>query len=392
VNVPTPGKNGCSPAFSKLGDLLADLAAKNPASAGTVWIGKHYHQAPGSGKAIIFDGLILSKLAQHALTVQAGWNGPGEGTLDPNTPTVMDETALVILNWNGPVTLRNFRVHDVATGDCSGAISVGTTGHIKLDRIQASGNTMNGATLDNTASISSPPASVTVINSRFSENYIGLMIGTKGAVNLANIWAQDNMQRGVSVDNTYGSGDVLLKGPNTFLGNGSHGLEIDSNGQVTAQQLVAYANGLTTSASGVHISAKKEVNLSDSGQFKGNGGHGLEVYSNGYVTAQNLTATTNGGSGLWLTSTVRSETDVHAVALQAVNADGNTQSGIALHADGKLSLISSSIYDNTGSGLYVRGATNPNGPAGGLKLQGFLSYLNGTDEDILTAAPVTRTI
>jgi hypothetical protein len=138
--------------------------------------------------------------------------------------------------------------------------------------------------------------------------------------------------------------------------------------------------------------AQKAVTFGGSGKFKGNGGNGLEVSSHGQITAQNLTAVTNGGNGLWLTTAVLVAADAEAVTLNAVNADGNSHSGIVLYVNGKVLLSCSSVYDNANNGLYVRGATNTSGPVAGLALQGFLAYLNGTNEDILTAAPVVRTV
>ena len=390
VSVPTPGNNGCSRAFSTLSDLLAELAAKNTATAGTIWIGKHCKSATAEDGNLLFDGQTLTKMAEYDLTILGGWNGLGKGTLDPNSPFTLDGVCLHILHWKGNVSLRNIRVQNVTTGGGAGAVCVGTEGNIQLDRVLAHKNNLNGVTLDNTASASSSPASVTVGNCQFSENYVGLMVGTKGAVTLTNVLAQENAQRGAFVDNTYGAGDVLLKGTNTFLSNGSHGLEVDSNGQVSANHLVAYANGLTTSANGVYIMAEKAVTFGGSGKFKGNGGNGLEVSSHGQITAQNLTAVTNGGNGLWLTTTVLVAADAEAVTLNAVNADGNSHSGIVLYVNGKVLLSCSSVYDNANNGLYVRGATNTSGPVAGLGLQGFLAYLNGTNEDILSATPVAR--
>src|SRR5262245_20884519 len=39
VLLPESRKNGCTPAFDKMGDLLTALANRNPATAGVVWIG-----------------------------------------------------------------------------------------------------------------------------------------------------------------------------------------------------------------------------------------------------------------------------------------------------------------------------------------------------------------
>jgi hypothetical protein len=97
--------------------------------------------------------------------------------------------------------------------------------------------------------------------------------------------------------------------------------------------------------------------------------------------ASHLTATAN-FNGLSLASDT-------AVTLNGVKASFNTYDGIYIDADGKVSLSCSSTLYNSGNGLYVRNSSRA-GPAAALKLQSFRSYMNGTDEDIQTVAPVLR--
>jgi hypothetical protein len=77
------------------------------------------------------------------------------------------------------------------------------------------------------------------------------------------------------------------------------------------------------------------------------------------------------------------------VTLNGVKANLNTIAGIEVLTDGKVTLSCGTAYGHANFGLYVRNHA-VTGPAAVLKLQGFRSYLNGTDED-LGGTPVVRT-
>jgi hypothetical protein len=431
VTLPTPKKNGCTDAFVSLNDLWSALDAAEPAQAGTIWMGKNLINGFVNGNQT-FDGapLQLPIMANFPLKFNGGWNGLGKGTLSTTTPTTFDGTALTVQNWIGGVTLLNIRVKNPATTGCSvlAAVCVLTAGKIQLDRVQVVGSSLYGASLDNTSSVSSPSSPVTVTNSLFLDNdYRGLQIETNGAVMLKTVNASHNSDRGVyiynaadataspvtvingqffgdygyglliysngtvtltnmlaegsggvgtDVDNTYGSGNVLLKGTNTLLGNNGNGLEVNTNGSISAYQLVANDNN----GYGVYLSAVKAVTISGSGMFKGNDGTGLNIYTDGPITASHLTATAN-RYGLSLETNAPATTQ--AVTLSGVKANLNAYEGIKIYASGKKVTIScGSAYYNGGTGLYVLAAA--------LKLQGFRSYWNGTD-DIIQASTVVRT-
>jgi len=203
--------------------------------------------------------------------------------------------------------------------------------------VTASGNLLGyGVTVLNENDFSSSP--VTVVDGKFIRNKsVGLTIRSNGAVSLTDVLAQDNGGEGVSVHNQ--DGDVLLRRVNMFLENGSHGLEVESNGM---------------------------------------------------ITAYGLTAVANGGNGFWLRTTVPTDASGQAVTLQEVIADRNGQTGLEIYSDGQVGLTCSSTCQNANFGLHVRGATNANGPTGAVKLEGFISERNRTNEDILTNTPVMR--
>jgi hypothetical protein len=433
VTPPTPKKNGCTDAFVSLNDLWSALDAAEPTRAGTIWMGKNLINGYVNGNQT-FDGAQLPIMANFPLKFNGGWNGLGKSTLSTSAPTTFDATALTVQNWIGGVTLLNIRVKNPVSTLCnvSAAVCVVTAGKIQLDRVQVVGSSLYGAYLDNRGSVSSSP--VTVTNSMFLRNgNTGLEVQTKGAVAIKNVISSQNTNLGVDIDNTYSSttvapvtitnslfsgndsdglyissdgtvtltgaeaqdnlgtgaivynysaGNVLLKSMNTFLGNGSYGLYVSATGGVSAYQLVANENG----QDGVYIDAVKAVTITHGGQFKGNSSIGLVIFALGPITASNLTAVGN-SSGLSLATAALATTQ--AVTLNGVKANLNTNTGINVLTDGKVTLSCGTAYGNATRGLYVSNHA-ANGPAAVLKLHGFRSYLNGTDET-LNGTPVVRT-
>jgi hypothetical protein len=418
VTAPKSNQNGCSPLFPTMALLLSHLDTKDPAVAVTIWMGNAYNSAEAGDGNIVLDGTTFVRMLKYPLTIKGGWNGPGKSTIDLNTPSTLDApSTLAVVNWKGKVTLKNIQVFLRASstaGGCTGgataAVCVQTKGGIQLDRVSEENPTnltiYVGAILDNSASVSSPPGSVVVTNSSFLKNnglglYVltkgavslkgvtanenglhgaviantvdataspvivtngqfnqnssdGLAISSNGTVTLTNIYVEGNAGIGMGVDNTAGSGSVILKGTNSFLGNGGIGATIHSNGSVTAQHLVAYQNADT----GVRIDnstapTAKGVTITGSGDFTDNA-HGLGVYSRGNVS------------------------------LNRGNAYSNTTYGIYVRADGNVTLTCSGTYGNN-IGLYVH-SLGGLGPVPKLTLQGFLNYGNTTPEDILATS------
>jgi hypothetical protein len=436
---PTPNKNHCTDAYTSLNTLWSALDAAEPAQAGTIWMGKNLINGFVNGNQT-FDGAQLPNMANFPLKFNGGWNGLGKSTLSTTTPTTFDGTALTVQNWIGGVTLLNLRVKNSTATVCnvSAAVCVETAGKIKLDRVQvADAVGLDGVYLDNTSSVSS----VTVTNSLFLRNEGGgLIVSTNGAVMLKNVISVQNTSLGVDIANSWdataspvaitnslfignsanglkilsngtvtltgvetqnngatgmyvgnlsGSGNVLLQGINTFVGNGNNGLDVATKGSVMAKDLIAYDNGgFGVIIDGSFATTAKVVTISGSGMFKGNTYYGLSVHSRGPITASNLTAISNGAGGLYLRTFAPG--DVQAVTLTNVKANLNMYPGIEVYADGKVTLSCGTAYGNTDTGLVVRNSAIT-GPAAGLKLQGFRSYLNGTDEDISSTSPVVRT-
>lgn len=111
-------------------------------------------------------------MAKYPLGFKGGWMGLGTSLLDTNSPSIIEGASFSVINWQETVTLRNLVVKHATTAmtGCGAAVCVKTAGSIKLDQVWVNaGITLHGAELDNRASVSSRPGSVTVTNSQFRE-------------------------------------------------------------------------------------------------------------------------------------------------------------------------------------------------------------------------------
>ena len=423
VTVPTSNRNGCSPLFPTMALLLSHLDTKDPAVAVTIWMGKDYNSATAADGNIIIDGAALTRMSRYPLTIKGGWNGPGKSTINLNTPSILNGATIAVMNWNKKVTLKNISVvlnAGSTAGDCgdSGtnpAVCVQTKGGIQLDRVSEENPTNltvnSGAVLDSTDSLSSPPGSVVVTNSSFLKNNgFGLLIGTKGAVSLKSVTANQNDVFGAGIYNdefdTTASPVTVTNGQ--FNQNSSNGLAISSNGTITLTNIHAERN----TGSGTEVDNRPgsgDVILKGTNGFLDNSGSGLLIYSNGSVTAQHLVAYQNTNNGVFIdNSTAPSAKGVTItgsgdftdtsfglivlskgnVTINRANSHFNAFYGIYVWADGNVTLSCSGAYGNN-IGLYVRSA-NGLGSALKLTLKGFVNYGNITAEDIL-ATSIVRT-
>ena len=320
------------------------LVAKNPAATGTIWIGKNYNSVKAGDANLLFDGLTLTMMAEYDLTIQGGWDGLGKETIDPNIPSTLDGISLLIFSWKGNITLKDLRMQNAIGDSGKAALCVRTASSIQLERVLAN-NSLYGSSLDNTASLSSPPALVTVAASDFSRNdYAGLAIYTKGAVTLQNVIANRNLLGyGISILNTNDiAASPVTVSDGQFNENNATGLTVQSNGVVILNSVPAQANGRRGTAVDNRYGSG-DVLLQGTNTFLCNSLHGWKC-----IPKAGLPPKSDGHRG-WRGRSL--------VVDQRPGRCGHT-------------------------GLTVLAAV--------LKLQGFRSYMNGTNEDIQTVAPVLR--
>jgi len=301
---PTPGANGCTASYASLQTLLTYLDANEQAAAGVIWIEATYDSSVNDAVAgFTLNGVSFATMSNYALTIQGGWNGTnGSGSIDHDTPSEFNGDYLNIVNWNANITINDILINGVAaTG-----LQVDTTGNIEVSDVEVTNNNGTGATLDNT----SGNGDVEVRYSSFSQNAAdGLDIFSSGAVSLNNIAANGNgtgglFGYGVYVDNTFAASDqpVYVGGGNVFNSNLDTGLVVYTRGEVNMNNTTASDSA---TGSGVYINntfafLDPSVNLAGKNVFSNNAVNGLEIHSDGTVTVENVTAESNGNRGIYI--------------------------------------------------------------------------------------------
>ncbi|MFZ5821081.1 MAG: hypothetical protein ACOYYJ_14390 [Chloroflexota bacterium] len=304
LTAPTPGANGCTASYTSLQALLTYLDANEQAAAGVIWIESTYDSSVNDAVAgFTLNGVSFATMSNYALTIQGGWNGTsGSASVDHDAPSEFNGDYLNIVNWNANVTLNDILINGVAaTG-----LQVDTTGNIEVSNVEITNNNGAGASLDN----SSGNGDVEVRYSTFSQNaFDGLDVFSSGAVSLNNIAANGNGTGGVFgsgayIDNTSAASDqpVYVGGGNVFNSNLDTGLVVYTRGEVNMNNTTA-SDSVT--GSGAYINntfafLDSSVNLAGDNVFSNNSLNGLEVHSDGTVTIENVIAEGNGNRGLYI--------------------------------------------------------------------------------------------
>ncbi len=301
----------CTSSYTSLQDLLDYLALNQPTANGTIWIEDTYDSSINDAgiTAFTLDGATLATWASYALTIQGGWDGnSGSIVVDSLNPSLFNGASLSIINWGNTVTVNDIIV-DGAPGD---GLTVTTTGDIVLHNIQAKNNTNQGARLDNTNG--SGTISLTGKNIFKNNSNFGLRLSSCGIVTINNLSANNNGS-GASIVNGCSSNagleGIQMSGRNSFSGNDSFGLYVQSKGNISLQNISANDNGffgavLDTCIWGPNTQGCAGVGnivLGGENSFNDNAGGvlaGLNILSGGKAALYNVTASGNSGDGIYL--------------------------------------------------------------------------------------------
>ncbi|HUH97241.1 MAG TPA: hypothetical protein VLZ89_07790, partial [Anaerolineales bacterium] len=278
---------------------------ENPGGSGSVTVtgtAASFSQFNGNSS----DGLdIVSKGAITLTDVNADGNA-GAGAM-------LDNTA-----GSGTVTITGTAaVHSQFNGNTSGAdgLDVSSHGAINLTNVDAEGNGGLGAALNNSSGTGSVAVAGTSANPGLFDGNLsddGLDIQSAGAVTLTDVNADGNHGRGAYIDNSHAftpqGVSVNNSAANTFDGNFLNGLIVLSAGSITVSNLNASGNGtgfdgltyLYDSSGGVYLQndvGTGSVLVNGTNTFTNNYEDGLDVYSNGAITTNNMIGSGNGVKG-----------------------------------------------------------------------------------------------
>jgi hypothetical protein len=414
----TPGGAGCTAVFTSFQALLDHLATMNggagPSLAGVIWIEGTYNSSINDPLATEFEinGKNLTNMANYALTLNGGWSGNNNTSMNANTPSTF-EVPLSIINWKNAVTIRNVVIQNATGADA--ALKVDTTGNITLINVDVRNNATEngGAVLSNDTGV----GNVVVTNSNFIGNGqpdqgYGLQVLSAGTISLKNVSAIYNALTGAYLDNRNAVTPkaVTLTGYNFFSHNGGIGLDVRSKGAITLYNVTAIYNGASgaelnncqpdfDTKTCVNIVASNVVLYGDN-NFSFNGADGLRVYSSGTIITYNLTAYGNGtdpsrlpatsigydafGKGVYLHNAFAAT--ARPISIRGFNTiNGNASTGLFAHSKGLVTVSNLTANDNQCDGSYDTNTTYCAGAyidSRGVTVTGYGRFVNNDTEGL----------
>jgi len=277
----------------------------------------------------------------------------GEVLLSGGSALGNRETGVNINGENLPVTVANM---DIRNNQSSDGLIVTAKGTITLSGVIASGQTAHGASLQN--SLGSGDVILSGSNNQFNDNGgYGLHIYTAGNVTLSNFQANRNGQDGVYVYNDLATksltiSNTLARGLNQVDGNGLKGVNIRITGSVNISRLAAIGNAqenlyIDNRMSGEPGTVSVSNALLNSSLIM----YGLRISSNGAVTLNNISVEYNKGDGAHIDNDdMPTATPVTVIRSRANNNQG---SGMVIYSTGNVELNSVQACFNTNKGVEV---------------------------------------
>jgi hypothetical protein len=350
-SMPNVHNLGCSSSFTSLSELVAGFV---PTDDGTIWI----ENVEDSGSEVKIDGYgSWWGASGFKLTLQGGWDGAfnGLGTITA-TNSVFD-VPISIVNWTGAVTVNNITI-DGTTGT---GLEVTTKGNINLSDVTAVNNTDNGAHLNNCYLMATlkcggtGDVTLTGTNTFSGNGSYGLWVESTGAIEVNNVTANNNADSGGRINNTaywsYISVPITLRNSN-FIGNGYTGLSVGSYGDITLQNVIASGNAGDYGALLGNTYGTGNVALIGTNIFNNNHGTGLSVDTDGNITLENVTADGN-SDGIFLYQGVAGP----AISISNVTTRNNCY-GLFLDSSNDTAVNVGNIADNT-VGIRKANDTDP---------------------------------
>ena len=312
------------------------------------------------------NGLAVFSLGTITVMDLDATGNSGDGVyLDNSDGTGSVSLGTTHVGWNNDLS------NNWVTG-----LEVYSNGSVTLNNITANGNVFGwGAYVDNCGYDNSVPGCTgsatipqgVVLNgvNNFNNNYQdGLWITSKGAITVSNLTAGGNLLDGAYLNNQWPGavGGITLTGTNDFEGNIHIGLEAFSKGAINMNNVTSSYNVEGGASLDNHgLSTPQSVTLTGMNYFFGNSNFttpnefGLQIYSDGAITLNNITASENDGFGASLNNTTSTSTPRAAITLNGINTfNDNTLDGLDVQSLGAVTLNSLTADNNGGEGLNVQ--------------------------------------
>lgn len=367
---------GCTPYFKRftgadglIAALEVDATLKDPAyvGAGTIYVQAGKLALTDRDKLIVLDGDFLGNISDSALTIQGGWDFAANA--QTSDPSIFTKSRLVIVNWNGKVTLNQLYFDMEDTTRRGSALVVGYYDPKGVETAPQNGD----VELNN----------ILVTQARKGD---GVEIYAKGNVAVNNVLSVGNDGAGLwiaaanitlnqvfSSSNRYAGAELYARSlPSAKPGSASGGniliqdsAFLDSFGeqgvyavgtQLTLNNVFAALNhkqGVDLYAVGAGDSPGGDITI-NGGFFSENRKQGIRALApTGNVTLLDTQADGNGNE-----EDGPDRSGIHAdgmnVTLTNVTADGNGLHGANIHATGQVNSLNSSFSGNTDTGLLIK--------------------------------------
>ncbi|HET9590201.1 MAG TPA: right-handed parallel beta-helix repeat-containing protein [Anaerolineales bacterium] len=362
---PIPGASGCTQSFTSFTALLTFLAGNASFQGpGTIFVEQG---AYGGGEDVIdFNAYNLSNISSSALTIQGGWN-PSTNTVDPaststfgNVDVAGSGTSFIIGSstnpWGGSLTLSNLQIF--------APMNTGLELHSQSD-INILNVVVENSELGDGAHLHAG-GNVTVNNSKFLRNQIGMTIDAAGNVAIANSEFSNpyNQRRQTTGLEITSGGSVSLFNV-LAIGNRRRGVDIDAGGRVSiGSSEFSATNGLNGGVFygfGLRVTTPDSIDLSFV-TANNNFLWGADLDAGGDVNISDSIFNANSTeSPTFIDDTGLLVTAGGAVTLNRVEANGNRLIGAVIDAAGAVNIDSSTFSDNQGLTTDNTGSTQLHG-------------------------------
>jgi len=243
----------------------------------------------------------------------------------------------------------------------------------------------DGADLDNSYGTGSIAITTSVFNPAanfYHNNLNGLQITTNGSVSLTNTSAMQNGEDGVNIDSTGGTGSVTIKTTtktttSSYSYNTKYGLRVNARGSVAISnvgRMFLRDNGYT----GAYIDNQTGTNAYVTvykAEVNQNLMKGLEIYSSGYITLNNILAVNNGSNGVFIDNTSGSGVVSILGTLGENTISDNGGSGLAVYSNSTITIDKVIAIQNGGNGMIVSNDTGN----GAITITNTITRLNARD-------------
>ncbi len=235
-----------------------------------------------------------------------------------------------------------------------GGLAINSPGAIVLNKVTARGNSgAIGAFLYHFDGGAGPTGNVTINGGDYSYQDSGIVVYSKGSINVNNITANGNIIGGITLRNTSdttGTKNVIVT-RSTANSNGDLGLAIRSYGTITLNQITAVDNttvGVSLDNTFGAFTTPKGISVLGSygtSNINENGMTGLDIRTKGIVVISKLNANENTGDGIVIDN-YQGGLGTGTISLTYVTANSNLIDGIDIWTNNAVALSNLKVFSN----------------------------------------------